>query len=95
MCVGLRPTLHRIVHKKMSSDLREAQSAAGTGTFGRVRLVRCRLTGRYLALKALKKAKLLGMRQERHVHKEKQILASLQHPFIVRMCVLPLRHRGA
>ena len=57
--------------------------------------MRCRLTGRYLALKALKKAKLLGMRQERHVHKEKQILASLQHPFIVRMCVLPLPHRGA
>ncbi|KAK9830933.1 hypothetical protein WJX81_007727 [Elliptochloris bilobata] len=57
----------------------------GTGTFGRVRLVRCRLTGRYLALKALKKAEILRMRQERSVHNEKQILASLQHPFIVRM----------
>lgn len=61
--------------------------AAGTGTFGRVRLVRCRLTGRFLALKALKKAEILRMRQEHSVHKEKQILASLQHPFIVRMCV--------
>lgn len=59
---------------------------AGTGTFGRVRLVRCRATGRYLALKALKKAQILSLRQERSVHKEKQILASLQHPFIVRMC---------
>ena len=59
-----------------------------------MRLVRCRLTGRYLALKALKKAKLLGMRQERHVHKEKQILASLQHPFIVRMCAHFLPHIG-
>lgn len=95
MCVGLRPTLHRMYIRRCQSESREAQSAAGTGTFGRVRLVRCRLTGRYLALKALKKAKLLGMRQERHVHKEKQILASLQHPFIVRMCALPLPHRDA
>ena len=68
--------------------------AAGTGTFGRVRLVRCRLTGRFLALKALKKAEILRMRQEHSVHKEKQILASLQHPFIVRMCATRWGRKG-
>ena len=89
-----RPRHDEHVYSKMvvpaSVPKRLGGRVAGTGTFGRVRLVRCRLTGRFLALKALKKAEILRMRQEHSVHKEKQILASLQHPFIVRMCVTAL-----
>lgn len=57
--------------------------SAGTGSFGRVRLVRCLSTGQFLALKALKKADVLRNNQVQHVANEKDILASINHPFIV------------
>ena len=60
--------------------------SAGTGSFGRVRLVRCNATGQYLALKAIKKADILRMHQVQHIANEKDILASLRHPFIVDLC---------
>lgn len=54
-----------------------------TGSFGRIRLVRCRQTGQYLALKAVKKAGVLRLQQLHRIANEKDILASLHHPFIV------------
>jgi hypothetical protein len=65
-----------------------AGACAGTGSFGRVRLVRCEATGQYLALKAIKKADILRMHQVQHIANEKDILASLHHPFIVDLCAL-------
>lgn len=57
----------------------------GTGTFGRVRLVRHKQTGKYFALKILKKAEVIRLKQVEHIMSEKAILASLKHPFIVRL----------
>ena len=68
---------------------------AGTGSFGRVRLVRCNATGQYLALKAIKKADILRMHQVQHIANEKDILGSLHHPFIVDLCALTHRARAA
>ena len=53
-----------------------------------MRLVRCEATGQYLALKAIKKADILRMHQVQHIANEKDILASLHHPFIVDLCAL-------
>ncbi|CAL8464235.1 g3770 [Coccomyxa elongata] len=66
-----------------SLDGLELLRTLGTGSFGRVRLVRCLSTGQFLALKALKKADVVRMKQQRHVANEKDILASIHHPFIV------------
>eukprot|EP00434_Breviolum_minutum_P029095 symbB.v1.2.025734.t2/scaffold2517.1/size77087/3 len=41
--------------------------------------------GRHYALKTLKKAAIIKMKQVDHIMSEKQILAKLQHPFIVNM----------
>ena len=55
----------------------------GTGTFGRVRLVRHKNTGKYFALKILKKSEVIRLKQVEHIRSEKDILARIDHPFIV------------
>ncbi|EIE24919.1 kinase-like protein [Coccomyxa subellipsoidea C-169] len=66
-----------------SLDGLELLRTLGTGSFGRVRLVRCLSTGQFLALKALKKADVVRLNQQRHIANEKDILAAIHHPFIV------------
>ena len=64
-------------------------STLGTGTFGRVRLVKHRLDlkdgGEPLALKCLKKSEIIRLKQIEHVKSEKKILESINHPFIVNL----------
>lgn len=57
----------------------------GTGSFGRVRFVTHDSTGSFWALKMLKKAEVLRLQQVEHILSEKAILATLDHPFIVKM----------
>jgi len=57
----------------------------GTGAFGRVKFVTCKVNNNYYALKTLKKAAIIKMKQVDHIVSEKAILQSLQHPFIVNL----------
>lgn len=57
----------------------------GTGAFGRVRIVTYKKTSNVYALKTLKKAAIIKMKQVDHIMSEKQILQELKHPFIVNM----------
>jgi len=57
----------------------------GTGAFGRVRFVTYKATGAHYALKTLKKAAIIKMKQVDHIMSEKAILQQMQHPFIVNM----------
>lgn len=66
------------------SDL-EMRETIGTGTFGRVRLVRHMASNKYCALKILKKQEVLKMKQVDHILAEASILQEIQHPFIVNM----------
>ncbi|GET87820.1 protein kinase A catalytic subunit [Leishmania tarentolae] len=66
------------------SDL-EMRETVGTGTFGRVRLVKHKGTGQYAALKILKKQEVLRMKQVDHVLAEASLLQEIDHPFIVNM----------
>ncbi|KAL0021763.1 hypothetical protein WJX79_006133 [Trebouxia sp. C0005] len=63
----------------------ELLQTLGTGTFGRVRLVRSRSTGTYLALKAVKKAKVLERKHVAHIVNEKAVLSQVHHPFIISL----------
>uniref|UniRef100_S4RHR0 Protein kinase domain-containing protein n=1 Tax=Petromyzon marinus TaxID=7757 RepID=S4RHR0_PETMA len=59
---------------------------AGTGTFGRVLLVRHRHSAAFYALKVMSIADVLRLKQERHVQSEKDILRDVQpHPFIIQL----------
>lgn len=57
----------------------------GTGTFGRVLLVRLRQRERqtHFAMKVLRKTDVVRLRQVEHVNAERFILARIRHPFIV------------
>ena len=57
----------------------------GTGTFGRVILVRDTPTDKYYALKVMNISEVLRLRQVQHVNSEKEILVSISHPFIVNL----------
>mmetsp|Transcript_37014 Transcript_37014/g.80822 ORF Transcript_37014/g.80822 Transcript_37014/m.80822 type:complete len:326 (+) Transcript_37014:56-1033(+) len=57
----------------------------GTGAFGRVRFVTYKQSGKFYALKTLKKAAIIKMKQVDHIISEKSILHQLHHPFIVNM----------
>jgi serine/threonine protein kinase len=54
-----------------------------SGSFGRVKLAKNKSTGRYIALKMLKKSEIIKLKQVDHVANENKILSALEHPFIV------------
>ena len=60
----------------------------GTGTFGRVFLVRHKGNLKYYAMKALKKSHIVKLKQVQHIYNEKEILLQIDSPFIVKLFVL-------
>ncbi|CAM9103226.1 unnamed protein product [Discosporangium mesarthrocarpum] len=63
----------------------DVMATLGTGTFGRVRLVRHLDDERYFALKISKKASIIRMKQVEHVKNEVSLLSMIEHPAIVNM----------
>ncbi|KAJ1032624.1 hypothetical protein NDA16_000647 [Ustilago loliicola] len=68
----------------------EVIDTLGTGTFGRVLLVRLKdreVTDRsaYFALKVLAKADVIKLKQVSHINNERSILTKVDHPFLVNM----------
>mmetsp|Transcript_21505 Transcript_21505/g.71266 ORF Transcript_21505/g.71266 Transcript_21505/m.71266 type:complete len:358 (+) Transcript_21505:2-1075(+) len=63
----------------------EVKKTLGTGSFGRVRLVKHKKSGRVYALKMLSKALVLRTKQLDHVLCEKEVLEALSFPFIVNV----------
>lgn len=64
----------------------------GTGTFGRVKLVQHKKSGRVCALKAMTKAQIVSSHQERNIMNEKNILAMCRHPFVLeQVCTYQTR----
>ncbi|KAJ3556528.1 hypothetical protein NM688_g1980 [Phlebia brevispora] len=66
----------------------EVKGTLGTGTFGRVLLVKLRDssqsgTQNCFALKILRKSEIVRLRQVEHVNAERYILSRVRHPFIV------------
>lgn len=57
----------------------------GTGSFGRVYLVRSVHNNRYYAIKVLKKAQIVKMKQVEHTNDERRMLKIVEHPFLIRM----------
>eukprot|EP00771_Trimastix_marina_P000413 gnl/Trimastix_PCT/1430.p1 GENE.gnl/Trimastix_PCT/1430~~gnl/Trimastix_PCT/1430.p1 ORF type:complete len:347 (+),score=90.19 gnl/Trimastix_PCT/1430:52-1092(+) len=57
----------------------------GTGTFGVVKMCRCRLNERHYALKIMSKDKIRRLRQVRHIRNERDLLLGINHPRIVNL----------
>lgn len=71
--------------KKLDVSMFHLGKTLGTGAFGRVKFVTHKQTDNFYALKCLKKAAIIKMKQVDHIVSEKSILISLKHPFIVNM----------
>ena len=60
-------------------------SVIGRGTYAKVLLVRHKQDKQVYAMKILKKKYIQEKNQEKNIMNEKEILASLAHPFLVRL----------
>ncbi|KAI0317286.1 kinase-like domain-containing protein [Amylostereum chailletii] len=75
------------IHRSLRLTDFEIKGTLGTGTFGRVLLVRHRATPsgttNVFAMKVLRKTEVIRLRQVEHVKAERYILSRVRHPFIV------------
>jgi protein kinase A len=61
------------------------QRTLGTGSFGRVHLVQSRHNHRFYAVKVLKKAQVVKMKQVEHTNDERRMLQRVKHPFLITL----------
>jgi len=73
------------IDDKGKADDFERYRTVGTGAFGRVMLVKHKLTNTYYAMKILEKARLVKTKQVDHTRNEKRILQCVDFPFVVFM----------
>jgi len=89
--------LKQLVHRRVNAikldestvSLRGFSSGVtlGTGTFGRVQLVKHKAGKQpYYALKTMKKTDIIRLKQVDHIMSEAALLKELSHPFIVNLC---------
>lgn len=57
----------------------------GTGSFGRVHLVQSKHNQRFYAVKVLKKAQVVRMKQVEHTNDERRMLQRCRHPFLITL----------
>ena len=63
----------------------ELQRTLGTGSFGRVHLVKSNHNQRFYAVKVLKKAQVVKMKQVEHTNDERKMLQEVKHPFLITL----------
>lgn len=78
---------HKVDEKnyKHKLDQLELLTTVGTGTFGRVIVVRHKATHDFYALKIMSIMEVLRLKQTEHVKNEKDILQQVNHPFIINL----------
>jgi len=70
---------------ELSREDFELRNTLGTGTFGRVMLVRHIKSGNFYALKILGKENIIKLKQVDHLKNERSIMEALEHAFMVNM----------
>merc|ERR1719354_721029 len=68
---------------KLKLEDLEIKNTLGTGSFGRLHLVKYIPTSKFYAMKVLRKEEIIKLRQVEHTINEKLILEQLDHPFLV------------
>jgi len=63
----------------------EFMEILGTGTFGKVRLCKHKVTKKHFCMKILNKARIHRLKQTEHIHNERNVLKQINFPFIVRL----------
>ncbi|KAF2719475.1 camp-dependent protein kinase A [Polychaeton citri CBS 116435] len=85
--VNLRPVSnpHRETKGKYGLNDFQFNRTLGTGSFGRVHLVQSKHNQRFYAIKVLKKAQVVKMKQVEHTNDERRMLQRCKHPFLITL----------
>ncbi|KAK5990065.1 cAMP-dependent protein kinase type 2 [Cladobotryum mycophilum] len=75
----------RVTKGKYSLNDFEILRTLGTGSFGRVHLVQSKHNQRFYAVKVLKKAQVVKMKQVEHTNDERRMLSDVKHPFLITL----------
>ncbi|EQC32872.1 AGC protein kinase [Saprolegnia diclina VS20] len=80
------PSHQQVVQPKKYAlaDFEKIQTI-GTGTFGRVLMVKHKTTGKTFALKCMLKVNIVETHQQRNVLHEKSIINECEHPFVLKL----------
>ena len=70
--------------KKIKLAKYEMFRTLGAGSFGRVKLAKNKKHEKFVAIKILKKAELIKLKQVDHILNEIKILTMIDHPFLVK-----------
>ncbi|KAL4793280.1 kinase-like domain-containing protein [Aspergillus venezuelensis] len=81
----VKQTTERTTKGKYTLEDFAIQRTLGTGSFGRVHLVQSKHNHRYYAIKVLKKAQVVKMKQIEHTNDERRMLNRVRHPFLVTL----------
>ena len=79
------PTAVRTTKGKYSLTDFTLKRTLGTGSFGRVHLVQSNHNQRFYAVKVLKKAQVVKMKQVEHTNDERKMLQKVKHAFLVTL----------
>jgi len=82
---AVSPPQPKVEKKKFKLDDFIIMQTLGTGSFGRVHLVKHKETGKYYAMKVLVKRQIIESKQVEHTINEKKILETLDHPYMVNL----------
>lgn len=82
--VQQQPQIRQTKGKYSLADF-ELQRTLGTGSFGRVHLVQSKHNQRFYAIKVLKKAQVVKMKQVEHTNDERRMLQEVKHPFLITL----------
>uniref|UniRef100_A0A7S0R4E5 non-specific serine/threonine protein kinase n=1 Tax=Chlamydomonas leiostraca TaxID=1034604 RepID=A0A7S0R4E5_9CHLO len=75
----------RLQRARITPDDFEPLTIIGRGAFGEVRIVREKATSKIMAMKKLKKAEMLRRGQVEHVRAERNVLAEVHSPYVVKL----------
>ncbi|EWC44506.1 hypothetical protein DRE_06774 [Drechslerella stenobrocha 248] len=78
-------TVYRTTKGKYTLSDFTFQRTLGTGSFGRVHLVQSKHNLRFYAVKVLKKAQVVKMKQVEHTNDERRMLQRVKHPFLITL----------
>ena len=73
----------KVIPKKIKLSDYTTERTLRTGSFGRVKLAKNKTNGKYVAIKILKKAEIIKLKQVDHILNEIKILTLIDHPFLV------------
>ncbi|KAJ1335125.1 protein kinase A [Microdochium nivale] len=78
-------SMTRVTKGKYSLGDFDMLRTLGTGSFGRVHLVQSKHNSRFYAVKVLKKAKIVKMKQVEHTNDERRMLSEVKHTFLITL----------